>query len=171
MTVRDYVKEMMDAWTTDGEQAARDLGVTLLSEIRLDQQHLNRQELAIRALGAVLMDRSDRGAAEDVEEDIILDESSRALDTIEPSERPRLIVEAAQEVRDNQQDEWTGSEGNLIATRDVLTRLRGKGLDLGVRQPFAVIGTVLSSAENFKKVARNTFEYTPPTVDPDDIPF
>lgn len=169
--MRDYVKAMMDAWTTEGEQAARDLGLTLLSEIKIDQQHLNRQELAIRALGAVLMDRSDSGAILDIAEDEALEDSSPDLDTIESSERPRMIVEAALEVWNDQQNQWSGSEANLVATRDVRRRLRDKGLDLGVTQPFAVIGTVLASAENFRKVARNTFEYAPPTVDPEDIPF
>ena len=34
--MRDYVREMMDTWTHEGEQAAHDLGIRLLKEIEDD---------------------------------------------------------------------------------------------------------------------------------------
>ncbi len=165
--MRDYAREMIEAWTNNGEQAAYDLGQELLAEIQDAFLTLKRHESAIQALGMVLQDHGDVDptAADPVEPE-------PGLDTIEPSERPRLIIEGALEVLGNQQN-WGGSEANLVKTVAVLDVLQGKGLDLGVQQPLAVIGTVLTNAENFTKVARNTFEYSQPPSPSvrDDLPW
>ena len=121
-------------------------------------------------MGQVLREHPDVDISEDP------GEVSAGLDLIEASERSRLVVEAAQElyldlVRDPSVDEGS----MLIKTQDVLNLLRRRGLDLGVQQPLAVIGTVLSNAHGFRRIARNTFEYqvesVPAYMDIDDLPF
>ena len=153
--MRDYVKAMMSTWATQGEQAAYDLGVELLEKIDVDFERLRAQASAIQALGIYLRDVSD----------VAIVEPSRAphLDTVEMSERPRLIVEAALAL-------WQRLPpgNNLIKVQDVLQEMNNLGIDLGVQQPLAVIGTVLARADRFKKVARNTFEYRHPI---DGLPF
>ena len=157
--MRDYVREMMDAWTQEGEQAAYDLGVRLLRDIKDDWEHLRRQESAINSLGSVLEEHADVDAGP------VPVEPETGLEPIETSQRPRFITEAAIEVWQAQQGEWTGSEANLVKSQGVLDLLKFKGLDLGVQQPLAVVGTVLASADGFTKVARNTFEYNPRGMD------
>ena len=73
-----------------------------------------------------------------------------------------MILQAADEIWEAQQNVWGGSETNLINARDVHSALKNKGLDLGVSQPLAVIGTVLASADGYTKIARNSFEFSPP---------
>ena len=151
--MRDYVKEMMNTWTMEGEQAAYDLGGELLQEIDAEFDRLKNQLSAITALGTYLQDTANVEARN-------LNHDPH-LDTVETSERPRLIVEAAVAV-------WRRlpPSNELVKVQHVLEELHSQGLDLGVKQPFAVIGTVLSSADRFTKVARNTFEYKV-----DDLPF
>ena len=165
--MRDYVKEMMEVWTSEGEQAAYEIGAKLLVDISEEREYLDRQESAIHALGLVLQSSGNV--------DISLQpvETASELDEIEPSVRPRLIVEAATEVWEEQQTGWPGADKDLVKAQRVLDQLRAKGLDLGVQQPLAVIGTVLASASGFKKVARNTFERTEPVQvdDGDDLPW
>ena len=167
--MRDYIREMLDAWTNQGEQAAYELASQLLQELRNDVARLQKLESAILALGQVLREHP----AVDVSADPA--DPRPGLDRIEPAERPTVILEAAGdiswEVRNNN---WNGGQTILIKTQDVLNRLRSRGLDLGVQQPLAVIGTVLASAKGFKRIARNTFEVIQdqdPMVEPDDLPF
>ena len=156
---REFTREMMDEWTQEGEQAAYDLGPQLLREIEAERERLNNQASAIRALGKVLEDTVGVIARSD--------DLDPGLDVIEALERPRQIVSAAIDVWQSKQHGWSGdSDADYVKVQDVLERLRAKGLDLGVKQPLAVIGTVLTSAEGFNKVARNTFEYTPPPPPP-----
>ena len=153
--MRDYVKEMMNAWTTEGDQAAYDLGSELLKQIGAQYDFLKNQASAITALGNYLQDTANVEARDP--------NPDPNLDTVEMSERPRLIVEAALSV-------WRRlpPRNDLVKVQHVLRELNDQGLDLGVKQPFAVIGTVLASAEGFTKVARNTFEYNDPA---EDLPF
>ena len=156
-SMTDFTRKMMDVWSHDGEQAAYDLAPQLLTEIEADQEKLSNQASAIRALSKVL-----EGIDGVIARSTSLDPG---LDVIEAPERPRLIIESAREVWRSQQEEWSGKPGvYFIRGQDVLERLRIKGFDLGVKQPLAVIGTVLTSADGFKKVARNTFEYTPSPI-------
>ena len=157
---------MMDVWSNEGEQAAYDLGAELLKEIEVEQVKLTNQASAIRALGKYLQDTGGVIA--------ISTDTNPELDVIEVTERSRLIIEAAAEVWQDQQHEWHNDpDGHLVKVQKVLERIHTKGLDLGVQQPLAVIGTVLASAEGFRKVARNTFEYDPtsPTGDVEDLPW
>ena len=88
-----------------------------------------------------------------------------------------MIVEAALEVwNERHTGSWPAKNADFITTTEVRDELRENGFDLGVQQPLAVIGTVLSSADQFRKVARNTFEVIPPLMphavgDVDDLPF
>ena len=164
--MRDFTRTMMDVWTNEGEQAAYDLGPELLREIEAEQEKLKNQASVIKAFGKYLQDNGEvtaRSANPDPE-----------LDVIEAAERSRLIVEAATEVWHDQQHAWdSGPDSHLVNVQEVLERIRTKGLDLGVKQPLAVIGTVLASADGFRKVARNTFEYdpAPPPADTEDLPW
>ena len=152
--MRDYVKELMETWTSHGEQAAYSRVRELLHEARNDVIRLRRQEEAIQALGQVLREHPDVDISEDP------GEVSAGLDLIEASERSRLVVETAQEVYlDLVRDPCVDEGSMLIKTQDVLNLLRRRGLDLGVQQPLAVIGTVLSNANGFHRIARNTFQY------------
>ena len=145
---------MLDVWTQEGEQAAYDCGPQLLREIEDEQEKLKNQASAIRALGKVLEGTVGVIARSD--------EVVPGLDVIEALERPRQIVSAAIDVWQSQQHGWSNdSDTDYVKVQDVQERLWAKGLDLGVKQPLAVIGTVLTSAKGFRKVARNTFEYTP----------
>lgn len=144
--MRDYVREMMDTWTKDGLRVAYDLGEQLINEIELERYSLEMQSIAITGLRHHL---STQGRFPTV------DKRQTALDTVRSTERPRLIMEAAEAL-------YRHSGNALVKVQDVLQHLNLKGLDLGVKQPFAVIGTVLASAEEFRKVARNTFEYVGP---------
>ena len=141
----DYVREMMDTWSQEGEQAAYDRGAELIHEIEVDISQLKRQEEAIQALGNYLQNHPD------VDTSIEPIEPTPGLDTMERSVRPRLIVDAAKGV-------WNITPGDQIMVQQVHDELTRRGLDLGVRQPLAVIGTVLSSADGFTRIARNTFE-------------
>ena len=159
--MRNFVEEMLLAWTGESKQAAYNTGVHLLREIRKEFEHLKRQETAIQALGSYLREdpEIDQTAPSPEPEPAIPETQANE---IEPAQRPRVILRAADEVWEAQQNPWGGSETNLINTRDVHLSLKNKGLDLGVSQPLAVIGTVLASAEGYTKIARNTFEYSPP---------
>ena len=149
--MRDYVRAMMDMWRTEGEQAAYDLGPELLQQIDAEFNRLRNQAEVINALGIYLRDTSE------------VEDLTPRLDTVEMSERPRLIVEAAIAL-------WRHLPpgNNLVKVQHVLQEMNSNGLDLGVQQPLAVIGTVLARADGFTKVARNTFEYRQPI---DDLPF
>ena len=155
--MRDYVREMMDVWTNDGDQAAYDLGAKLLQEIESEISSLRTQSAAVSALGLHLQDAGSVN---------VVEKETRTLDIVQSSERPRLILDAAQNIG------WL-NQGKLVKVHDVLNELNGRGLDLGVKQPLAVIGTVLARSNSFTKVARNTFEYhSNPKSDPvDDLPF
>ena len=159
--MKNYVDEMLLAWTDKSKQAAYETGIRLLNEIQNDYEYLKRQETAIQALGAFLREdpEVDHGTAPTVPGPV---NPEITADRIQAAERPRMILQAASEVWADQQDPWGGPETDLIKTKDVYASLRKKGLDLGVSQPLAVIGTVLASADGYTKIARNTFEYTPP---------
>ena len=150
--MKDYVRVLMDAWTANGNQAAYDLCGSLTAEIEDIVNSLRKQSAAIAALEQHLEDLGVQPRRQ-----------AAMLDTVRPAERARLITEVAINL-------WhklpVGND--LLNVQDVLEELRGKGLDLGVQQPFAVIGTVLTRADGFTKVARNTFEYRQSPVD---LPF
>ena len=156
--MQDRVREMMDVWSNRGNQAAYDLSQKLLSDIENMVNDLRKQSVAIKALEQHLISLGVKPRPQ-----------APNLDIVSHRERPRLIIEAATSLWRKLPD---GED--LIKVQDVLEELNGRGLDLGVRQPMAVIGTVLSNSNDFRKIARNTFEYVGhllPTDDIDDLPF
>ena len=169
--MRDYLKELMGAWSEHGEQAAYDAGGRLLRDLRRDIALLEKQELAILALGAVFLENPEVDASQDP------GYFPGELDTVEPADRPRIIINAAKQAfRDRESNPWSSTGTAEIKSHEVIDHLRSQGLSLGVQQPLAVVGTVLSSASGFHKIARNTFripgeQTTPVSFDPDDLPF
>ena len=173
--MRDYVKELMEAWSEHGEQAAYITGGRLLQDLRRDISRLEKQELAILALGAVFFEDPDVDTSQDP------GYFPTELETVDPLERPKVIVNAAKQAyQERERNPWSSTGTAEIKSQDVIDHLRSQGLSLGVQQPLAVIGTVLSSASEFRKVARNSFLYqgeptTPVSFRPedleDDLPF
>ena len=160
--MKDYIKEMLETWTASGEQEAYVLAGQLLQNIRKDVLRLQKQEAAIQALGAVLREHPDVDTSADPTS------PDPDLDLIEPSERSKIIVEAAYDANwERENDTWSRTGESSITAQEVLDHITRRGLDLGVQQPLAVIGTVLSSAEGFHRIARNTFEVLPKTDTPD----
>ena len=153
--MRDFMNEMLDTRSKQGDQAAYDMGTNLLVKIENEHDWLNKQASAIRAFGKYLRDTSRVVEPEP--------ESHPPLQRIDPADRPRSIIRTAYEVWETQQREYGAldREATLIKVQDVFERLTDNGLDLGVQQPLAVIGTVLASADEFTRVERNTFEYIP----------
>lgn len=66
-------------------------------------------------------------------------------------QRGQCILEMAQEIVDEGQ--------RIVAPRDVLDRLTANRLELGVTYPTTVIGNVLARSPDFRRLARNRFEY------------
>ena len=168
--MKDYVKDMMEAWTSDGEQSAYLLARELLQGIRSDIIHLQRQESAIQALAVVLREHPD------VDTSVEPRDPEPGLDMIESSERPRVIVQAAREAyQERESTPWTATGKPLIKTEEVVEHLKEQGLGLGVQNPLAVIATVLANADGFGRIAKNTFEVhnddNPLTFSADDLPF
>ena len=157
--MRDYTRELMDTWTNEGDQGAFDRAVELLREIKTDMATAQREYAAIEALMVVLRNRPNVST--------LLEESpepENGLDPILPELRPKYIVNAADHVFWRQENafvrEWgTNSNGAWrVTTQEVLQEIENQRLSLGVKQPHAVIGTVLANAEGFQRIARNTFE-------------
>ena len=168
--MRDYLQEMIDAWANEGPQAAYEIGEQLLMAMEEEGCRLLQHRSAILSLGVVLRDRPDvdttakGGVAES------------PLETIAATARSRTIIRAAEEIWSVRQGNgWTQIDPRLITTFEVREKLIAQGVDLGVQQPLAVIGTVLSSAEGFTKVARSTFEFSQkapePDADAEDLPW
>lgn len=171
--MRDYAREMLDILRRDGYQAAYDLGGELLQEARRDQQAMERhfamQTHAMQAIGMYLRDSGN------VWGDGYMGSFFTGLDgtqSVETVDRPRVIIEAATAIYQR-----LPAGNKYVHAQAVLEELVDRGLDLGVQQPFAVVGTVLASADDFRRVARNKFEYVGPFArseevdDTDDLPL
>ncbi len=150
--MKDCAREMLDVWSSDGVQAAYDIAPSLVEQIEAEIAALKRQSEAIRAVVRYL-EQTDI---------IVTREPPSGLDAALPKERPGLIVEAAVAV-------WRrlpSTSGDCVKVEAVLQELESaRGIDLGVKQPLAVVGTVLARATGFTKVARNTFKYDPSSGD------
>ena len=141
----DFVKEITDVWNQEGVQEAYDRGRLLLGKITEEIRSLQGQRTTITAL----MQHLEASGAR----------ATRQLtfsENVKPSERPQVILDAAEAVLDS----TTGIF--LVRVQDVLAELQRRDLDLGVQQPLAVIGTVLSRSEYYQKIARNTFHRIEP---------
>ena len=128
----DFVKEMTDAWDKEGIQVAYDRGNILLGKIAEEVRRLHGQRTTITAL----MQHLEAAGAQHSRQ-ITLFKSVKAPD------RPKAILEAAEAVLDST------SGISVVQVQDVLAELDRRHLDLGVKQPLAVIGTVLSRSEYY----------------------
>ena len=177
--MRDYARELIGVWTIEGDQGAFDRAIDLLREIKADIANAQREFAAIEALIVVLRNRP--GVNTLMEEPA---EPENGLDPILAELRPKHIIDAANAVLWQKEGsfarEWeTNSDGLWrVTTLEVLQYIENQRLSLGVKQPHAVIGTVLANAEGFERIARNTFEkrldlLSSPQgpAEPDDLPF
>ena len=142
----DFVKAITEVWNEEGLQAAYDRGTILLETIAEGIRGLQSQRTTITAL----MHHLEASGARTTPQ-LALFESVRGPD------RPQVILDAAAVV------EASSGDGDLVVNvQDVLAELQRRDLSLGVQQPLAVIGTVLSRSEYYHKEARNTFRRVAP---------
>ena len=78
------------------------------------------------------------------------------FDSVKAPDRPQVILDAAAAVLE------ATSGGFMVDVQDVLAELQRRDLNLGVQQPLAVIGTVLSRSDYYHKAARNSFRRVDP---------
>ena len=143
--MKDFVKEITEAWSQEGIQEAYDRGEILLRKINDELRGLHGQRTAITAL----MQHLEASGARTTPQ-------LPLLEIVKPSDRPQVILDAAEAVLDS-------STGILmVRVQDVLAELHRRELNLGVQQPLAVIGTVLSRSEYYSKISRNTFHRIEP---------
>ena len=141
----DFVKEITDVWNHKGTQEAYDRGKLLLEKIAEEIKRLQGQRTAITALMQHLEASGARATAQ-----------LPLVPRVNASDRPRVILEAADAVLDS-------TSGTMVVrVQDVLAELDRRKLDLDVQQPMAVIGTVLSRSLYYQKIARNTFHRIEP---------
>ena len=141
----DFVKAITEVWNEEGLQAAYDRGKKFIETIAEEIGVLQSQRTTITALMKHLEASGARTTPQ-----LALFESVRGPD------RPQVILDAAEAVVE------ATSYGFVVKVQDVLAELQRRDLSLGVQQPLAVIGTVLSRSENYHKVARNTFQRVEP---------
>ena len=136
----DFVKEITEVWSQEGTQEAYDRGKILLGRIAEEIKNLQGQRTAITAL----MQHLEASGARATNQLSLLEE-------VKAQDRPQVILEAAEAVMDS-------TSGILVVrVHDVLAELDRREVNLGVQQPLAVIGTVLSKSPYYQKSARNTF--------------
>ena len=137
----DFVKEITEVWNQEGVQAGYDRGEILLEKIAEEIRGLQSQRTTITAL---MQHLEVSGARTTPQYEMF--ESVRAPD------RPQVILDAAAAVVE------AASGGLVVNVQEVLAELQRRDLNLGVKQPLAVIGTVLSRSEHYDKIARNMFQ-------------
>lgn len=145
----DFVKEMTDVWDREGIQAAYDRGNLLLGKIAEEVRSLHGQRTTITALMQHLEASGARSTPQ-----------MGLFKSVNAPDRPQEILDAAETVLDSTSGIF------VVRVQDVLDELDRRRLDLGVKQPLAVIGTVLSRSEYYNKIARNTFHRIEPILLP-----
>ena len=143
----DFVKEMTDTWNHEGIQEAYDRGEMLLERIATEIRSLQSQRTTITALMQHLEASGARSAPQ-----------LPLLESVKASDRPQVILDAAEAVLDSSSGIF------VVLVQDVLDELHRREINLGVQQPLAVIGTVLSKSEYYSKTARNTFHRIDPLL-------
>ena len=128
-----------------GAQAAYYRGEILLKEIAEGIKVLQSQRTTITALMGHLELAGARSTPQ-----------LELFETVKPTDRPQVILDAATAAVE------VASGDLIVKVQDVLAELQRRDLNLGVQQPLAVIGTVLSRSENYQKIARNTFQRVEP---------
>ena len=154
--MRDYVRELTDVWGSEGEQAAYLMVNQLRGDIRNDVARLQKQDAALHALAAVLRDYPGVDTSEDPFDDVeaeMADSAGAAV--VDPKWRSSYIHSLAHDLTH-------ASWGESFTVQELLDEIHRRFASLGVKQPLAVIGTVLSNSPQFKRVAPNTYQ----TADP-----
>ena len=141
----DFVKEITETWDQEGVQAAYDRGKILLETIAEEIKGLLGQRTTITAL----MQHLEASGARSTRQ-------MELFDSVRAPDRPQAILDAAAAVLE------ATSGGFMVDVQDVLAELQRRDLSLGVQQPLAVIGTVLSRSDHYRKLARNTFQRVEP---------
>ena len=136
----DLVKQMVKVWHGQGAQAAHDRGTELLKEASDEIRGLRKQHTAI----TTLMNHLQESGAQ-------TPQPIPSPETLGATSRPQAILKAAEAVMTKT------PEGLIVKVPDVLAELERQHLALGVKQPLAVIGTVLSRSKRYRKETRNTF--------------
>jgi len=179
MKARDYYQDLMEAWKENGDQCAYDLSASFLTliedhitgltaEILHQTDGYLKQSEAIKAFRRYVIHDSDM----DIEHPAEAPEfHPLALETIAPagrigslkSRRVMAIESAAFNVQALKRDrvkagELPESALGVIQVSEVLSDISTQGFDLGVQQPQAVVGTVLSNSKWWIRIARNTFK-------------
>ena len=141
----DFVKQIAEIWNEKGAQAAHDRAEECLETISKETGNLQRQKRAI----TILLQHLETAGAE-------ASAPAEPPETVRPADRPAEILNAAEAVME-------AAPGNpVVHVQEVLAELRRRDADLGVQQPLAVIGTVLSGSDRYQKVARNKFRQVDP---------
>ena len=138
----DYYRKLIVTAATDewlAHQQARDYVRDIHDEVRQLQDQLRHVSGFLQYLG----DKLNIQEAEELPPPPFIGQT--------PVSRHQLIMDAASTI--------VGAGGETVSTQAVILELERRQIELGVQQPHAVIGTVLSRSEQFKKVATNTFEF------------
>ena len=137
----DFVKEITEVWNQEGVQAGYDRGEILLETITKEIRGLQGQRITVTALMQHLEVSGARSTAQ-----------YQMFESVRVPDRPQVILDAAAAVLE------ATSDGFVVNVQEVLAELQRRDLNLGVKQPLAVIGTVLSRSEHYDKIARNMFQ-------------
>ena len=137
----DFVKEITEVWNQEGVQAGYDRGEILLEKIAEEIRGLQSQRTTITALMQHLEVSGARTTPQ-----------YQMFESVRVPDRPQVILDAAAAVVE------AASGGLVVNVQEVLAELQRRDLNLGVKQPLAVIGTVLSRSEHYDKIARNMFQ-------------
>ena len=143
--MEDFVKRITEVWNQEGVQAAYDRGKILLEKITEEIRGLQGQRITVTALMQHLEVSGARTTPQ-----------YELFESVKAPDRPQVILDAAAAVLE-------AASGDLVVNvADVLAELQRRDLNLGVQQPLAVIGTVLSRSDYYHKIARNTFQRVEP---------
>ena len=142
----DLVKEITEVWNQAGAQDAYDRGKILLETITEEIRGLQGPTRSPSPLSCNILRRPGHEARLNME----------LFDSVRAPDRPQVILDAAAAVLE------ATSGGFMVDVQDVLAELQRRDLNLGVQQPLAVIGTVLSRSDYYHKAARNSFRRVDP---------
>ena len=141
----DFVKEITEVWNQEGIQAGYDRGKILLEKITEEIRGLQGQRITVTALMQHLEVSGARTTPQ-----------YELFESVKAPDRPQVILDAAAAVLE-------AASGDLVVNvAEVLAELHRRDLNLGVKQPLAVIGTVLSRSDYYDKIARNSFRRVEP---------
>ena len=146
---RDYYGELIQLAASD-PRAAEKLAAEFAGELLSQMDELKRQMGYVQQMLEYLNSIDPEPLKPNVR-------------SVAPLERSRMIKDAAM---------FLVLEGYpSVTVHMVHDMFRQRGLDLGVRQPGSVIGTVLASAPGFKRTNIGEFEYVSGDAVPDESSY